>query len=182
MRDTARAPQPPINQPIGHQMSRPGLYVPKKAYFGAKMAGFGSIILSILRGSKSSSTHQKVTYAPRSILSFGRAWHQIDEKGQYLAKNDQICIFWAEFGRFAAKILISWRGSKSLGTQISENLLPPHCHCLLVGHSTTMDQNDQHLAKFGHFWAKKLIFKGGRKTFGTLISGNLQGGFLTALY
>ena len=163
-------------------MSRPGLYVPKKAYFGAKMAGFGSIILSILRGSKSSSTHQKVTYAPRSILSFGRAWHQIDEKGQYLAKNDQICIFWAEFGRFGAKILISWRGSKSLGTQISENLLPPHCHCLLVGHSTTMDQNDQHLAKFGHFWAKKLIFKGGRKTFGTLISGNLQGGFLTALY
>ena len=88
---------------------------------------------------------------------FGRAWHQIDEKGQYLAKNYQKRIFWAEFGRFGAKILIYWRGSKSLSTQISENLLPPHYHCLLVGHSTIMDQNDQPLANFGRFWAKKTI-------------------------
>ena len=37
---TARALQPPTNQPTGHQMSWQGLYMHKKAYFGAKMAVF----------------------------------------------------------------------------------------------------------------------------------------------
>ena len=50
MRDTARAPQPPTNQSTGHQMSRKGLYVPKKAYFGPK-------ILIFQGGSKSFGTH-----------------------------------------------------------------------------------------------------------------------------
>ena len=55
--DTARAPQPSTNQPTGHQISRQGLYVPKKAYFGAKMAVFGPNILIILGGSQISGTH-----------------------------------------------------------------------------------------------------------------------------
>ena len=38
-------------------MSRQGLYVPKKAYFGAKMVVFGPNILIFLGGSKSSGTH-----------------------------------------------------------------------------------------------------------------------------
>ena len=33
-KDTARAPQPPTNQPIGHQVNQQGLYVPNEAYFG----------------------------------------------------------------------------------------------------------------------------------------------------
>ena len=41
--------------------------------------------------------------APRSHCFIGRAWHQMDNKGQYLAQNDQICIFWTKFGRFWAK-------------------------------------------------------------------------------
>jgi len=41
--------------------------------------------------------------APRSHCFIGRAWHQMDNKGQYLAQNDQICIFWAKFGCFPAK-------------------------------------------------------------------------------
>ena len=41
LQDTARAPQPPSNQPTGHQMSQQGLYVPKKAYFGPNLAVFG---------------------------------------------------------------------------------------------------------------------------------------------
>ena len=61
LRDTARAPQPPTNQPKGHHMSQQGLYVLKKAYFGAKMAFFGPNILIILGGSKSSGTYQKTT-------------------------------------------------------------------------------------------------------------------------
>ena len=45
LRDTARAPQPPTNQPAGHLMSQQGLNVPKKAYFGAKTAVFGPNML-----------------------------------------------------------------------------------------------------------------------------------------
>ena len=45
------------HQPTGHQMSRQGLYVPKVAYFGAKMAVFGPHILIILGGSKGSGTY-----------------------------------------------------------------------------------------------------------------------------
>ena len=45
LRDTARAPQPPTKQPAGHLISQQGLYVPNKAYFGAKMAVFGPNIL-----------------------------------------------------------------------------------------------------------------------------------------
>ena len=57
MRDTARAPQPPTNQQTGHQMSRQGQFVPKKAYFGTKMAVLGLNILINFGGSKSSGTH-----------------------------------------------------------------------------------------------------------------------------
>ena len=40
LRDTAGAAQPPTNRPTGHQMSQQGLYVPKKAYFGAEFLFF----------------------------------------------------------------------------------------------------------------------------------------------
>ena len=57
LRDRARAPQPPTNQPKRHQMSRQGLHVPKKAYIGAKMAVFRPNLLIVLGGNKSSSTN-----------------------------------------------------------------------------------------------------------------------------
>ena len=68
MEDTARAPQPPTNKPTGHQapghqMNRQGLYVPRKAYFGAKMSVFGPNILMILIGSKSSTRKGKALFS-----------------------------------------------------------------------------------------------------------------------
>ena len=36
-------------------------------------------------------------------LVFGRAWDKMGKKCQYLAQNDQKCIFWTKFGRFWAK-------------------------------------------------------------------------------
>ena len=38
-----------------------------------------------------------------SALFFGRALDKMCQKWQYLAQNDQICIFWTKFGRFWAK-------------------------------------------------------------------------------
>ena len=73
MQDTDRAPQPPTNQQTGHQVSRQSLYVPKKAYFGAKMAVFGPNILIILGGSKSSGTNISENHLYTSFpLFFGR--------------------------------------------------------------------------------------------------------------
>ena len=54
LRDTARAPQPPNNQPTGHQMNRQGLY---GSIFCGKNGRFWTNILIILGGSKSSGTH-----------------------------------------------------------------------------------------------------------------------------
>ena len=77
----------PTNHSTGHQMSRQGLYLPKKAYFGAKMASFWpNIILE--------TTYQETTKPPRSHSFFGQAWHRMDQKGQYLALNDRNAYFW----------------------------------------------------------------------------------------
>ena len=99
-------------------MRRLGLYVPKKACFGAKMAVFGPITLIILWGSKSSGTHiSENHWGTCSHCFIGRAWHQMDHIGQYLGEDDQKCISWAKFCRFT-KILIFTGKSKSFGTQI----------------------------------------------------------------
>ena len=112
------------NQPTGHQMSQQGLYVSKKAYFGAKMAVFGPNILIILRGGKSSGTHISENHLGASfVLFFGRAWHQRDQKGQYLAQNDQKSQFLAKFGSVLTKILIYMGVSKTFSTLISGSLL-----------------------------------------------------------
>ena len=131
-------------------MSQQGLYVPKKAYLGAKMAVFGPNILIILGGSKSSDTHISENHLGTLFaLLFGQAWHQMDQKGQYLAQNDQKCIFLAKFGRFWGIVLMFWRGSKSFGTHTSENKLGTSLP--LVGHSTTTDQKGKYLAKNANF-------------------------------
>ena len=48
-------------------------------------------------------SQESVPCAPRLHCFIGRAWQQMDQKGQYLAPNDQRCIFWAKFGRFGNK-------------------------------------------------------------------------------
>ena len=106
----------------------------------------------------------------------------MDQKGQYLAHNDQKYIG-PNLDFFLLKILIFWRGSKSFSTNISENQLGTffQLFCFVV-HSTTMDQKGKYLAQNdqkNNFWSnlavsrpKIPIFKEGSKTFGTLISGN----------
>ena len=41
-----------------------------------------------------------------------RSWDEMGQKCQYLAQNDQKCIFWTKFARFAAKNLNSYRGKQ----------------------------------------------------------------------
>ena len=60
MRNTARAPQPPTNQPTGHQMSRQGLYVPEKVFWGAEIKFFCEGAKVVVH------TYQKTTEAPCS--------------------------------------------------------------------------------------------------------------------
>ena len=84
--------QPPTNR-APNEPAMPIIYVPKKAYFGQKLAVFGPKILIFTGGSK----------APCSHCFFGRAWDEMGNKCQYLAQNDQKWIFWTNFGRFWAK-------------------------------------------------------------------------------
>ena len=88
LRDTAREPQPPTNQPTGHQMSRQGLYVPKKAYFGAKMAVFGPNILIILGGAKVLVSNYQ---PPHSLFFFGRARDQMGKNPNCFGREQK---FW----------------------------------------------------------------------------------------
>ena len=58
MRDTARAPQPPTDQPTGHQMSRQGLAQnDQKCQFWTKFGLFGPKILILTGVSKSFGTN-----------------------------------------------------------------------------------------------------------------------------
>ena len=85
------------HRPTGHQMSRQGLYVPKKAYFGPK-------ILIFTGGSKSFGTH--VTEKPpwHLVQCSLLAWDQMGQRCQCLALNDHKYIIWAKSGCFWAKI------------------------------------------------------------------------------
>ena len=102
-------------------MKRLGLCVPKKAYFGQNLAVFGPKFLIFTGESKIFCTH--ITQKPaRHLLRiiFGRAWDQMDQKGQYSAQNDQECIIWAKFGHFCTKYL-NFNGRKQkFGTHITE--------------------------------------------------------------
>ena len=68
LRDTARAPNPTIHKQSTKWASK--AYVPKKAYFGAKMAVFGPKILILFRGSKSSDTHISEKHLGTSFALF----------------------------------------------------------------------------------------------------------------
>ena len=82
----------------------------------------------------------------------------------------KLAIFWA-------KILIFWRGSKSFGTHISENQLGtsfPLFFCAGIATKWTRKASIWlKMTKSAFFSAKNPNFKGGSKTFGILILGDL---------
>ena len=80
---------------------------------------------------------------------------------QDLAHNDQICQFWAKFGRFFAN------NPKSFGTHTLEKP-PPHLVCIVFwsgfgsngAKMPIFGPECQFWAKFGRFWAQNPIFWG----------------------
>ena len=75
----------------------------KNASFGSNLVVFGQKILFFTGEIKSFVTH--ITENPPSHLVHIGFWSRIEKKGkigQYLAENDQKCIFWTKFGRFGA--------------------------------------------------------------------------------
>ena len=65
----------------------------KTAYFGPILAILGPEILIFMGENHIDNL---------SALFFGQALDQMGQKCQYLAQNDQKCIFWTNFGRFWA--------------------------------------------------------------------------------
>ena len=105
-------------------------------------------------------------------LFFGRVWHQMGQKCQYLAQSDHRCIFWAKFGLFGPKILIFLgRKQKFLreGSKSFYGKPPRHLVCIVFWSGMGSNgpkmpifgQKCQFWAKFGRFWAKIHFFLGG---------------------
>ena len=100
-------------------------------------------------------------------LFFGRASDKMGQKYQYLALNDQKCIFWTKFDLFVPKILILTGRSKIFVTYVEEKT---SAHLVCIGFCSTMGPNgpkmtvfgqkSQFWAKFGRFWAKNPNFYG----------------------
>ena len=92
-------PQPTTNQQTGFQMSRQGLYLSSNGHKclywdnnGRPRAKHPNFSI----GSKYFGTH--ISGKPPRHLPhlhfFGQAWHQMGQKGQYLAQNDEKCQMW----------------------------------------------------------------------------------------
>ena len=71
----------------------------KNANFGPNLVVLGQKILFFTGEIKGFVTHLGTLFT----LFFGRALEKMCKKWQYLAQNDQKCIFWTKFGRFWAK-------------------------------------------------------------------------------
>ena len=90
-------------------------------------------------------TYRKTYLGTLFALVFGRAWDEMGKKWQYLAQNDQKCIFWTNFGRFWPRILIFEGVSGSFGTNITEN----HLETLSALFWSGMGRNGQKIPIFG---------------------------------
>ena len=76
----------------------------KNANFGLNLVVFGQKSFFLLEKSKVLLlTYRKTHLGTLFKFVFGRALDKMCKKWQYLAKNDQKCIFWTNFGRFWAK-------------------------------------------------------------------------------
>ena len=137
----------------------------KNANFGPNLVAFGQRILFFTGEIKSFVTH--ITENPPGHLVhivFGRAWDKMCKKWQYLAKNDQKCWFWTNFG---PKIKIFMGVSKRFGTNITEN----HLHNLsALFFGQVLDQMGQKCQIWPILGPKSNFLGAGSKTFGTLIS------------
>ena len=78
-----------------------------------------------LGGSKSSGNHLSENPLGDSFAMFiGRAWHQMDQKGQYLALNDQSAYFGPNLAVFGRKSYFFGEGVKVWYSHISKPTLP----------------------------------------------------------
>merc|ERR1711952_108740 len=139
-----------------------------KPIFGPIWSFLGNKSLFFTGEIKSFVTH--ITENPPRHLFHIVFWSGIGQnvqKWQYLAKNDQKCIFWTKFGRFWAKNPKFLQVSKSFGTHTMEK--PPRQFFRIVFWSgirsngpkmPIFGQIGQFLAKFGRFWARNPIFWG----------------------
>ena len=97
MQGTARAPQPPTNPPIGHQMSRQGL-----AHNGKKCQ---------------QKNHLNTLFA----LFYGWEWDEMSNIANISSKLTKNANFRQYLAVFGLKVLILLGGSKSWGTHVTEN-------------------------------------------------------------
>ena len=133
-------------------MSQQGLKVPKKAYFGAKTAVLGPNTLkkNYVREQKFWNIHirKPMRHLVRIVLLVGHGTKWI-RYGQYLAQNDQKCIFQAKFGRFGVKTPNSYGGEQKFWYPhfYGKTTRTPCSHCL-VGHGIKWAKNASFWAKF----------------------------------
>ena len=106
------------HQPTGHQTSRQGLYVPKKAYFGARMAVL--ILYHFGREQKiwyPHINHLGTSFAFLFLVKHGTKWIRKSNMWPTMAKNANFGSNLAVFGQ----ILIFTVGGTSFCTHIMEN-------------------------------------------------------------
>ena len=131
----------------------------KNANFEPNLVVLGQKILILTEESKGFGTHitEKKHLGTLFALFFGRAWDEMGQKCQYLAKN---AIFGPNLAVFGTKILIFMRVSKSFGTHIGTFVV------LFFGrHGPKMPifgQKSQFWAEVGRIRAKNPILYGSK--------------------
>ena len=91
-------------------------------------------ILIFTTESKSFGTHVTENHLGTFFALFlSRAWNKMGQKCQYLAKNDQKCIFWTKSGSFWAKNPNFYGRRQKFWYQHNKKTTPAPCwQCLLV--------------------------------------------------
>ena len=123
MRDTARAPQPPTDPQIGHQISLHGLaQIDQKCQFWAQFGRFlAKNPFLYWRNQKLCYPHnRKPTQAPCSQCWLVEHWTKCAKNGNIWPKMTKNADFGPNLAVFGPKILIFMGVSKSFGTNITE--------------------------------------------------------------
>ena len=133
------------------QQEKAKLLVPTPRHYGRIVfwSGMGRNA-NILQKQKCWYPHLGTMFA----LFFGQAWDEMGQKCQYLAQNDQICIFWAKLGHLWAK------NPNSFGVSIhkTENYLG-NLFKLFFGRALDqMGQNCPHMVKNASFGPNLAVF------------------------
>ena len=96
----ARQNHQPTHQQVTKLAGKAWPKMTQNANFRQNLVVLGQKILIFTGESKSFGTHITENLDTLFALVFGRAWDQMGQKCQYLAKKSQ---FWAKFGCFGAK-------------------------------------------------------------------------------